>query len=350
VRRALLVIAAVAGCCLFETALLLSSLLQEHAYRRSVSWHAVLGFAQFLLLPGMAALYSRFIYGRRQWGRRALILFLAGTAAVPVLIVVVLLPLGLLAWAFDVSIALFFVVLLLVVAGMTWGLFLAIRKTGERSVQIEASRWLAERQAGIDSGERKWRNRGIGWSLWIPSLTVLAVFLFLPQIWGVLTHLQQPQAGRLPGYQIPIPATWVVLSQQVDSATGHSWVGGLAAQGINTGLMSFFRWSLPFFSWDVETEPYSQFLNPNDRFRTGRWRQPRDDQVIARRVFTFSNASLACLEYLPDHFGRTGPNGGESPIAYIECSGLDRLHASFVGERSYVPAFYKMLAGIVKTE
>ena len=142
-------------------------------------------------------------------------LFLLGTVAVPWVLVIALLPLGVLAWTLDVSVMLFFVALPIVVGGMAWGLFFAIRKSGERSVPIEASRWLAERHTGIDPRERKWRNRGIGWSLWIPSLTVLAVLLFLPEIWGLVTHIRQPQTSQLTGYRIPIPATWIILSHDI---------------------------------------------------------------------------------------------------------------------------------------
>lgn len=349
VRKAFLVISVVGGYCFLETIFLLSYLLLDETYPGSYSPFALLGFAQFLILPGSAVLYSRLMYGRQQWGRRALILYLAGTVGVPAMVVIFLLPLGLLAWVAEFNNALGFILLPLVAGGMIWGFFFAIRKTGERCVQIEASRWLAERQTGIEPGERKWRNRGIGWSLWIPSLMVLAVFLFLPEIWGVLTRVRDPHAGHLPGYRISIPATWVILSRSADSATGRSSVIGLAGRGMRLGVTPFFGGRLPLFNWDLWTEPYSQFLNPDDRFAMDRW-QPADDLVIDRRVLTLGNVSLTCLDYALDHFdkNRIGHNSSESQIAYVTCSGPDRLHAHFAGERVYVPAFYKMLATTTK--
>jgi hypothetical protein len=240
VRRTLLVIVMVGGYCFLETTFLLSDLLLNDIYPGSYSLFALLGFGQFLILPGTAALYSRLIYGRQGWARRALILFLAGTVGVPVMVVIFVLPVGLLAWVADFNVALGFMLLPLVVAAMGWALIFLIRKTGERTVPVEVCRWTAERQAGIDARERRWRSRGIGWSLWIPSLMVLAVFLFLPEIWGVLTRIRHPHAGQLPGYRISIPATWVILSRNADSATGRSSVMGLAGRGMRLGAMPFF--------------------------------------------------------------------------------------------------------------
>src|SRR5258708_33226496 len=109
------------------------------------------------------------------------IVLLGGTVGAPLLLAILLLLLIFFVWVADINTALGLALLPVVIGGMTWALFFSIRKTGERSVEIEAARWLAERDAGVTPRERKLRNLGISWSLCIPALTVLAVVLFLPE-------------------------------------------------------------------------------------------------------------------------------------------------------------------------
>jgi hypothetical protein len=267
VKNVISVVAMVATFSCLETAFLLCYLLPESEYYLlTVPRHGLLVFTQFLLLPGIAALFSRLIYGRPGWGKRALVIFLAGTVGAPLLLAALLLVLMFIVWAADLSEVFGLVVLPFVIGGMIWALFFAIRQTGRRSVAIEADRWLAERHAGVSARERKLRSLGISCSLWVPALTVLVVILFLPQTWGLVTRLRRPEAARLAGYRVPIPITWIVLSREMDPATGRSVVSGIAGRGCSPLRCLLFQGDFSLFHWGLETEPYSQLMNEDQRY------------------------------------------------------------------------------------
>ena len=340
-RKALIIIAAVAGYSLLETALLLSSLVSRPVYYIS-NYQAVVYLGQFLLIPGLAALLSRIMYGPYRWPRRTLTILLAGSFGMPLAVIVAMIvlavPLVVLVWAFRVSHFLFALLLPVIVGGTLFGLLAAVRKSGKWSVQAEAARRLAERQSGVSPRDRQWRIRGIRLASCIPSAMVLLVFLFLPEIWGTLSHLSQPQSGNLPGYEVSLPATWIVLLHE-NQSDGRSWVTGLAVRGMGRGVSPYLRGDPPLSSWDIETEPY---VEPEGSMRS-RW-TPEDSDVISRRVFMIGNDQLTCLDYRPSylHYGDFSEPSG----AFVRCSDGKRLSASFSGMRNQVAAFYEMVAGI----
>jgi hypothetical protein len=127
-KKPAVIFAAVAGYSLFEAALLLLFMLPEYELSYAGSQHIFLGLAQFLTLPGMAALFSLLVHGRYRWKTRMLFILLAGTVGIPVAFLVALLPTMLLAWALDTSVVLFFVLLPFAVGAIAWLLFLLIRK------------------------------------------------------------------------------------------------------------------------------------------------------------------------------------------------------------------------------
>jgi hypothetical protein len=344
VRKALIIIAAVAAYSLLELGLLLSFIVSRPVgYSAPSTYQRVVGCAQFLLIPGLAALWSRIVYGPYGWPRGTLMILLGGSFGVPIAVIIALIaiaiPLVLLVWAFGVSHFLFALLLPVVVGGMAFGLLAAVRKSGKWSVQAEAGRWRAERQSGASPRERQWRIRGIRLASCIPSTMVLLAFLFLPEIWGMLSHLSQPQSGSLPGYEVSIPTTWIVLRHE-NQTDGRSWVTGLAGRGmVRTASRYDLTGDLTFSSWDIETEPY---VESDESMRT-RW-MPEDSDVISRRVFTIGTDHLTCLDYRPSypHYG----DFPESSAASVRCSDGKRLSASFTGKRKQVAAFYEMLSGI----
>jgi hypothetical protein len=343
-RKPSLIIAAVAAYTLFETLLLLSYLLPEVATYPGLRY-SILALAQFLTIPGMAVLFSLILYGRNQWKRRLLLYFVT----VPgffTLIVLMLLPVALLEWAFEkwgvdpgdsvlIPFASFLypVVIFAVVSTL---LFLINRKAQKRSVELESSRWLAERQARVGAIERKSRERAIRWSLWIPSLIVLAVFLFLPEVWGLVTHMRRPRAGQLPGYEVTIPPTWIITFNGANSLTGASWVNGIAGRGMGLDVRRYLHFGeLPLSSWGIGIAEFDEPV-----------RRPlsRGESAVAQRDFQIGKAKLTCFEYRPS-WGRP-MRGDAEPVVLIECAGSDRLGATFIGEKIHVLAFYGMLASM----
>lgn len=332
-RKALIIVAAVAGYSLLEAGVLLSVMLPHYEYSNRGTYEEVALLGQLLLIPGLAALLSRIMYGPYRWVRRAATILLVGSLGVPIILTLIFLPVGILIWAFSVSKLIFAVLLPVVVGSVGLSLHFVIRKGAKWSVQLESRRWLAERQSGSDASERKWRSRGIGLASWIPLLIVLLVFLFLPETWGILSHVNQAQFANLPGYRVPIPATWIVLFHGNQPEGGGSWVNGIAGRGIAFGVRPYLKMRVPLSSWDIRTQP----LRDTE--------VPKDDDAIARRVFTIGSESITCLDYWPSYLVRP-VNVETSPIAYVECGGAGRLRAGFFGERDQLATFYRMLEGI----
>lgn len=322
----------VAGYALFETLLLLTYPLMYGTYP-SV-WGPIIVFAQFLTIPGMAVLFSQMLYGRYHWKRRAAIYFVTAPGLL-LLSLLVALPLALVEKSSALFSAALYLCRIAILITVPILLFFISRESRRRSVALESSRWLAERQAGISARELRWRERGIRWSLWIPSVVVLTVFLFLPEVWGFLTHVQRPRAGQLPGYEVTIPPTWIIVSQYTNSLTGASGLGGIAVRGMALGFKRYLHpGDLPTSSWGVEI---AELDEPKH------WSLTRGP-ALARRDFPIGKATLTCLEYRPSWSRPTRADA--EPLALIECAGSERLHASFLGERIHVPAFYGMLAGM----
>ena len=224
-------------------------------------------------------------------------------------------------------------------------LFLFARKARKWGVELESQRWMTERQSGITPAQRKSRTRAIRLSLWIPSLIVLIVFLFLPEIWGMATHIQHHRAGRLEEYDFPftayevkIPPTWIIQYQHSDATFRDSWVFGMAGRGMAFGVTPYISGSVPLSSWGIRTKPYNELADSNiTRWVLKRYRPTRTQD------FLIGDAVLSCQEYSPLEAGvwRTAA----SP-AYIECTLPQRFFATFEGEKVHVPDFYKMVASV----
>jgi hypothetical protein len=334
---------AVAGYALFEASLLLVYLLPGEAGYPSRQ-EPIIILAQFLTIPGMAVLFSMTLYGRYQWKRRVAIHFVT----VPGLFMMILLmgfPAALIHWAYNkynidpitsflFSIAnLLYPVVVLVMASVI--IFYIIKRARKRAVELESSRWLAERHSEIGARERRKRERGIRWSLWIPSLVVLTVFLFLPEVWGVLTHIQQPEAGQLPGYEITIPPTWVILYHGADSQTGAAIVDGMAVRGMGLDVRRYLHFGdLPLSSWDVGIAEFGTVQEARVQSNSG--------ERITQHDFQVGKGTLICFE---SNCARARwLHSSTEPLADVECSGPNRLRARFIGERVHLPSFYEMLS------
>lgn len=344
-KKALIIVASVAAYASIEAALLLT-LMVPGIYFEAETHQKIIALGQFLLIPGMAALFSRIIYGPHRFGRRALAIFLCGSLGVPVAVIagllVIGLPLTLLIWAFSVSKILFALLVPIVLAVMTMGLLFCVRKSGKRSVEAEVVRWLAERQSGISARNRTWRTNSIRFALCIPSLIALPIFLFLPETWGLVSHVSWPHSGTLSGYSVPVPATWVVYYHDAGQADGRSFVDGLAGRGVALGGNPFRYDSLS--GWGVGTGS----IDGNQRTDYERW-PPKPGDIFGQRMIKIGSGTLACVDYLPSY--RWAPPRSQAvTITHIDCWGVGRLHARFDGLRSHLNAFYRMLDGITEVK
>src|SRR5580765_8576453 len=146
-------------------------------------YQAFVGRSQLLVIPGLAALFSRLMYGAQGWKKRCIKTALAGALGLPLLLTVVGSVGAAIAWAASVNTVLAVVFFLVLGGGFILGMIWIAGRMSSRSVPIEAARWLQGRQ--FKPTDRKRRSQGIRFALWIPSLTALVVGLFLLPVWGI---------------------------------------------------------------------------------------------------------------------------------------------------------------------
>jgi hypothetical protein len=293
-------------------------------------------WGQFLLIPGMAAAYSRAIYGSHQWRRRTLTILLAGALGVPTSLALFLFMVVLLAWASERNMILFALLLSLVLGTLAFVAYWSAKNRGKWAVQADAARWLADRRSELSQRDRAWRRRDICGALWVPALIALSFFLFLPETWGVLSHFGTQNSGDLSGYRASVPATWIVLSKD-EQPDGRSWITGLAGRGIGLGGNPLRFDSLS--SWQISTGSFDQSQADYDGSL------PKENEILGRRALTIGHESLECVDYWPSY--DWGPaRSAAVAIAHVQCSSANRLRASFDGRRDQLPDFYQMLTGI----
>lgn len=231
-RKAFNIIVVVMGYSLLEIVALLCILGPGFVAASRPDFATIFFFgAQLLLIPGSAILFTRVLYGSANRKSRVFggLTLIAGSTVVFWILVFAL---GILV---DRRVPAFALTLIFVpiFLALCFIFLLIIRRARKRGVQLEAARWLTERHSGISPRERKWKTRAITWSLWIPTCTALLAVFYLPESWGIVSHLFRPGAGHLGDYEIPIPITWVVLDREV-RAEG-SWVDGLAGYSFANG-------------------------------------------------------------------------------------------------------------------
>lgn len=187
---------------LFETILLLS--IDAVNLRREPFESAfapmLLSLIQCLVIPGLAALFSRLLYGNRDLPKRLLKIFLTvplGLIAFAALIVVLavtseyMTDVNLPSWI-DTSVSVLIGIGLLV--AVAWIFLRAFMRSGNYSVQLEAESWLAQRKS-FDTRQRRLRRRAIQGALCIPVITGLLTFVFLFPVLGLLSHVVDPHAS-----------------------------------------------------------------------------------------------------------------------------------------------------------
>jgi hypothetical protein len=337
-KKAIVIASSIAGYALVEASLLLSVIV-PHNWFPSGLYQLTVAWGQLLLIPGMAAVVSRAIYGSYQWRRRTLTILLAGALGVPVLIVLLIFSLAVLAWAADRNTILFALLLPVVLGTFAFAAYWCVKNNGKWGIKADAAQWLADRQSAITKRERAWRSRAIRFALSIPALIALVFFLFLPETWGILSHFAPQSSGHLSQYRVTIPVTWIVLYRD-EQSDGRSWVTGLAGRGIGLGGKPLRFDSLS--SWQVSTSSLGQ----SETSDYDRW-PPKEGDILDRRAIAIGNESLECVDYWPSY--DWGPARSEAAtIAHVQCSSANRLRASFDGRRDQLPKFYQMLNGITK--
>src|SRR5579859_2829973 len=84
-KKAIPIVAVVAGYCLFEVVLILSIVTPDPGSPAAHTFQMIGFSAQLVLIPGLAAIFSRLIYGRHNWKKRVLTILALGSVGPPVL-------------------------------------------------------------------------------------------------------------------------------------------------------------------------------------------------------------------------------------------------------------------------
>ena len=224
---------------------------------------------------------------------------------------------------------------------LTVASFLVFRqKTREWKIEQDAAMWLANRswrqlhprQAGLV----RLAHRCL---LWLPSIWAALVTFFLP----VASHLVFSGSHLVPHYRFSVPLNWTIIKSR-----GEVWAFFSGEGAARYGLTPiWFNRSLPSEATFAITDPASAYV----------WSRPEREAAsghsthIAKTEFKMGTIAVECWEYRFIYSATLGPSSSllnPSLLWEVLCStqpnGRDfNLHASFLGQREDIPAFYKVL-------
>jgi hypothetical protein len=218
---------------------------------------------------------------------------------------------------------------------LMFGLFFYHRsKTRDQWINGEAREFLAARSSQDGAPLSTWRKRVRRGIVWGPTIFVLGVFLFFPEILGIVSHLSgQPSLDH---YRLEIPLTWIIVYDSqtyLDSRLMRSDTWIVATKGIGrAGLGAY---------WHKE-EPVSEinfYFAPHDS--PDAW-FPGHAKVLSKQELSLGNETLICWDIIP--YPDTRPKPIDPTFAEIICpAGKSGFGAHFSGWRTDYPKFYNAL-------
>lgn len=230
-----------------------------------------------------------------------------------------------------------FIVVLPVVIMFSVFLFHRYR-TRDRWISQEAEKWLAMRLRQKAMPTAPWRRifqRGL---LWVPSVLVLVLFLFLPETAGIAAHLLRSRVVTLGNYRIRTPLTYISGTDQ----STHLWM--LAAPGIGRiGIQPYYRNRVP-----VTEMVFLRIQHPEQQLDRN---VPLESAtVLAKKSFPLGKQTLTCWDLIhKNKFVVSSPT--DRSVADIGCSTeSDDFYAHFFGWRHDSATFYKTLQQITVAE
>lgn len=205
--------------------------------------------------------------------------------------------------------------------------FLFQRITRVQYILSESEKWLTRRrECRQRTKHRKILRR---WALWIPTLTVVLLCVFMDYTWAFTSHLFHFGSGKLIGYEVSIPLTWSIAysdartSDNTFSIVVAERYRGLikAGSGLNLGRRPPFSVS----NMSFRSAPAGDELAT----RPG-------SEVISVQLVRFANDSIKCWEEVPPRWMTSG--------RYIDCSTVTgNFSAGFSGTDEDVAEFYRVL-------
>jgi hypothetical protein len=201
----------------------------------------------------------------------------------------------------------------------------------DRWIEQEAERWLTRRRHHSTSVMRR-RDRLVRKALWIPTLLALAVFLFLPETFGMGLRLIYRGTANLNGHHIEVPITWWAFVGPY--RRGDLYLSARVGKGI--GRVGF----LPYWHREPPLSSMLFYAVPDPANDRSHGKPPAEEWVISKRVLSFGKDALNCSEL-----------ARFTTQVTINCvSSSNDFTASFGGERADVSAFYKVLERATHTK
>ena len=193
--------------------------------------------------------------------------------------------------------------------------------------------WLSGNN--VQTGRSVYNNGARRLTAWVPTLTVLLVFLFFPEVWGAISHSRNPRYGKIPGFRFCAPAAWIVLdSENFDD--GRSRVMGGVGKGIIFVPGPYLRAEVPLSVWDLTS--CSVGLPANDH----QLRAEQNANATPSRLFEIGTEQLRGWEFDRSSVRRLR----YGPPVEIDCLRSSRLSSHFDGEADQVPSFYELLNSV----
>jgi hypothetical protein len=231
-------------------------------------------------------------------------------------------------------------ILILIIANLILlTVFLLYRyRTRKRRLDEEANKYLArrmrERAVPLPANRKRMRRR----LLWVPSLLVSIVFMFVPETVGIASHLFLSRTAVLDKYRVQTPITWIV------GYTPDNYLWAITAPGI--GRIGFQR----YWRNDVPVSEMGFIPIHHPELQLDKNVPLNNSTILAKHSFGLGTESLTCWDLI--HHNRfVGPSPTDPSIADIRCSSeSEHFYAYFVGWRGDLPRFYKTMQSIKTVE
>jgi hypothetical protein len=227
-------------------------------------------------------------------------------------------------------------ILIVIIANLIlFTVFLLYRyRTRKRRLDEEANKYLArrvrERAVPVAANRKRMRRR----LLWVPSLLVSIVFMFVPETVGIASHLLSSRTAVLDKYRVQTPISWIV------GYTQDNYLWAITAPGIGRiGFQRYWRNEVPVSEMGFYPIPHPELQIDKN--------VPLDNAtILAKHSFGLGKESLTCWDLI--HHNRfVGPSPTDPSIADVRCSSeSEHFYVYFVGWRGDLPEFYKTLQSI----
>jgi len=213
--------------------------------------------------------------------------------------------------------------------------FLYRRIIREQYICSEAKKWLEERRAENNSWTKR-RRIVKRWAVWIPTVTVILICTFLDYTWAFASHLFHPAHGRLVGYEVSIPLTWVL----------HPDLGTTHHGGRYIVMASRFR-GLWRASSGIYADDRPPFEVSTMNFRSTPGGNPTAAKpvstVVSERTFQVGKDMVTCREETPPRWMMGS--------RYIDCSTpTGNFSAGFSGNDTDAAEFYRVIESAKQRE